>query len=234
MQRIDEKYFAIESTVTVATKRFPIVQSVDYNCPNCSRLVNFPLGWSIPQGQPLCLITKSRCSGCGEFSKFIFIDYESPKGNEMGNLYIHPDPDRRDSIFDFDQIKSKYKDELKLTYESTLNVFNSGEWNGTTVLARRLLEGITYDILPEDVKSTNLSKRLSEIPNHVDLQKPIVTLNEALRKSGNLGAHFDAQKKSNKKIATQMLNLLDYLIEYIYILPNRIEELHSEIKSKTR
>lgn len=186
----------------------------------------------MPPEASLCLSTKSRCSGCAEFSKFIFIDYDSKDPDRIGNLYIHPDPERRESIFDFSQLNSKYKEELKFDYESTLNVFNSGEWNGTTVLGRRLLEGITYDILPEEVKTNNLNKRLNEIPKHVDLEKPIVTLNDALRKSGNIGAHFDLQNKSDKKkIATQMLNLLDYLIEYIYILPNRIEELHNEIEN---
>ena len=102
-------------------------------------------------------------------------------------------------------------------YESILNVNKTGEWNGTTVLCRRLLERITYDILPEEVKTDSLSKRLSEIPNHIDFVQTIVTLNDALRKSGNTGAHFDVKNNLIKKIATQMLDLLDYLIAYIYI-----------------
>ena len=75
-----------------------------------------------------------------------------------------------------------------------------------------------------------MNKRLTELPKHLDLQKPILTLADALRKGGNLGAHFDLEKTPDKKIASQMLDLLDYLIEYIYILPNRIDGLHNEIE----
>lgn len=120
---------------------------------------------------------------------------------------------------------------MKEAYESALNVFNVGEWNATSVLCRRVLEGITKDILPPDSKKQNLSRNLLELPKHLDLQKPILTLADALRKGGNLGAHFDLEKKPDKKIAGQMIDLLDYLIEYIYILPVDIESLHNEIEN---
>lgn len=225
MQRIEEKYF----TRTQQHGKIKLVNSVDYNCPHCGRNVNFSIGWSIPQNH-LSLTSKSRCSGCGEESKFVYIDYDLADGPVLGKLYIHPDSKRRNSIIDFSLTESTLNHGLQTAYESALNVYNVGEWTATSVLCRRLLEGITQDLLPDEKKKHSLNRRLTDLPKHLDLQKPILTLADALRKGGNLGAHFDLDKTPDKKIASQMLDLLDYLIEYIYILPKQIENLHNEIE----
>ncbi|MEZ4970469.1 MAG: DUF4145 domain-containing protein [Flavobacteriaceae bacterium] len=225
MQRIEENYFTkFQNHGTIK-----LVQSVDYNCPECGRNVNFALGWSIPQVH-LSLTTTSRCSGCGKISKFIYIDYDLGTKPEYGKLYIHPDSKRRSSIIDFSKTDSTLNTSLQKAYESALNVYNVGEWTATSVLCRRLLEGITQDLLPDENRKHSLYKRIADLPNHLDLTKPILTLADALRKGGNLGAHFDLENTPDKKIASQMLDLLDYLIEYIYILPKRIDNLHTEIK----
>ncbi|WP_162879997.1 DUF4145 domain-containing protein [Lutibacter oceani] len=174
--------------------------------------------------------TRSRCTGCGKESKFIYIDYDLTDKPEFGKIFIHPDSKRRTSIIDFSKTNSSLNQGLQKAYESALNVYNVGEWTATSVLCRRLLEGITQDLLPDEKKKYNLNKRLTELPKHLDLQKPILTLADALRKGGNLGAHFDLDKTPDKKITSQMLDLLDYLIEYIYILPNQIDNLHTEIE----
>jgi hypothetical protein len=58
-----------------------------------------------------------------------------------------------------------------------------------------------------------------------------LTLADAIRKGGNLGAHFDSEKEPNDEIAGLMVDVLDYLIEYLFILPNRIKNLHEKIES---
>ncbi len=225
MQRKEDKYF----TKHQKQGGVKLITSVDYNCPHCGRNVNFYLGWSLPQNH-YCLSTKARCSGCGQESKFIYIDYDLADKDGLGKLFIHPNSKRRRSIIDFSKTDSTLNHGLQTAYESALNVYNVGEWTATSVLCRRLLEGITQDLLPDENKKLNLNKKLMELPKYLDLQKPILTLADALRKGGNLGAHFDLEKTPDKKIASQMLDLLDYLIEYIYILPNRIEGLHNEIE----
>lgn len=223
MQKIDSQYFAGKGS----HGNIKVIRSVDYNCPYCGRQVNFSLAWSIPANAPACLYTTSRCSGCGKSPLFVYVNYLVPR-NEFGSLYIHPSPQKRKSILNI-KTHSNFNDGLKIAYESVLTVYNVGEWIGTATLVRRLLEGITEDLIP-DVKNKTLAKRLEELPNHVDLKKPIMTLADALRKGGNLGAHFDSVKVPDKKMATQMMDLLDYLIEYLYILPDRIDDLHDEIE----
>jgi len=150
---------------------------------------------------------------------------------EFGNLYIYPASQSRRSVLDSDP-QSNFNEGLKNAYESAIKVYNVGEWNATAVMVRRLLEGITQDLLP-DVKNKPLAKRLQDLPDYVDLKKPILTLADALRKGGNLGAHFNLEHTPDHKIATQMMDLLDYLIEYLYILPKRIDDLHDDIEGNT-
>ena len=58
-----------------------------------------------------------------------------------------------------------------------------------------------------------------------------MTLSDAIREGGNLGAHFDFEREPNEETATQMIELLDYLIEYLFILPKRIENLKNAIEN---
>ncbi|GAB2769648.1 hypothetical protein GCM10010465_14030 [Actinomadura fibrosa] len=163
----------------------------------------------------------------------MYIGYDSAEDGEFGELFIYPHTNRRSSIIDFGKTDSNLNLGLKKAYESTLDVYNHGQWTATSVLVRRLLEGITQDLLPDDKKKHSLSKRLTELPSHLELKQPILTLADALRKGGNLGAHFDLENTPDKEIATQMMDLIDYLIEYIYILPKQIENLHRDIQSKS-
>ncbi|WP_341227148.1 DUF4145 domain-containing protein [uncultured Arcticibacterium sp.] len=225
MQRIEEKYISQKTE----TRGYIHVYSIDYFCPKCFRNVNFVLNWS-QNSNDICMCAKSKCPGCNEFLKFIYIDYELEKG-KLGKLYIHPDSNNRTSIVSANHEESNLNEALLMAYESAINVYNIGEWVGTAVLCRRLLEGISKDLIPNLSNKATLYNSLKDLPNHIDLQEPILTLAEALRKGGNLGAHFDLVKTPDKRIATQMLDLLDYLIEYIYLLPDRIEMLHREIEN---
>lgn len=229
MEKIDKKFFTRNQKNTGIN----LVTSVDWTCPHCGRSVNFALAWSIPQ-KHLSLTTQSRCSGCSQISKFVYIGYDLVQGSDFGELFIYPHTKRRSSIIDFSKTDSNLSLGLKKAYESTLEVYNHGQWTATSVLVRRLLEGITQDLLPDDKKKHSLNKRLAELPSHLDLQQPILTLADALRKGGNLGAHFDLENTPDKEIATQMMDLIDYLIEYIYILPKQIDNLHQDILGKSK
>lgn len=64
----------------------------------------------------------------------------------------------------------------------------------------------------------------------VDLAKPLRDLSHAIRHGGNLSAHFDQEKEPNHEMARMMVELLEFLITYLYILPKNIEKLDSTLK----
>jgi len=231
IQIIPKEAFAQKSSILGIS----LPASVDWNCPHCGRIVNFKMNWSVSQNQ-FPLFCHSVCSGCRKESTFIYVGFrESNKSPKEGELFIHPEPKTRKPLPGISD-SEHFNSGLKEAYDSAINVFNIREWTATAVLCRRLLEGISLQILPADKKNLPLAKQLQELPNHINLQKPLMTLADALRKGGNIGAHFDLEKIPDENIAILMMDLLDYLIEYIYILPNRINELHQKIEdlSKTK
>ncbi|RYF45932.1 MAG: DUF4145 domain-containing protein, partial [Cytophagaceae bacterium] len=99
-----------------------------------------------------------------------------------------------------------------------------------SILSRRVLEGITKSIIAEEHKSKNLPTQIRALLTQIDLSKPISTLADAIRKGGTIGAHFELEKEPNQEIASLMVDLLDDLIEYIFILPGRIQQLHDKME----
>ena len=60
--------------------------------------------------------------------------------------------------------------------------------------------------------------------------EPLITLSNALRQGGNIGAHFDLTRTTDRATAEAMLDLIDYLIEYVCTLPGMIEQLNRKVQ----
>lgn len=119
---------------------------------------------------------------------------------------------------------------LKNAYKSAVNVVNAKEWSAAAVMCRRLLEGISKAVLPLEAQGLALAKQLEQLPKYRDLAKPLVELAHAVRKGGNLGAHFDLEKEPDEQVAVLMLELCEDLLEYLFTLPLRIADLHRKVE----
>jgi hypothetical protein len=114
-------------------------------------------------------------------------------------------------------------------YVSALNVFNAREWNGTAMLAGRALEGLVKMQMPEGKKNLPLSKMLEELAKEIDLSQTLNTLTDGLRKGRNLGAHFDLEKQADEEVGRMMVEFLEYFLEYLYVLPGEVQQLHERL-----
>lgn len=160
--------------------------------------------------------------------RFWAIDPKNVKdqSKECKALGIYPKPTlKREPISGIDKIPP----DIGRAYVSTVSVFNAGVWPATATCCRRVVEGIAQNLLPEDMQNKPLAQQLDELKTKVDLTKPLTSLADALRKGGNLGAHFDLAKEPDESTASQMVDLLEYLIEYLYILPAQVESLHKTV-----
>ena len=81
----------------------------------------------------------------------------------------------------------------------------------------------------EEKRNTTLAKLIEHTKANVDLAAPLTSLSHAIRDGGNLGAHFDMEKEPNESLAKQMVELLEYLISYLYVLPKEIADLESSL-----
>lgn len=119
---------------------------------------------------------------------------------------------------------------VRRAYQDTVAVFNSGVWGATATAARRTLEGIVGNLLPNNRGTLAQQLRRLGESESVNLAQPLTTLSNSLRQGGNIGAHFDLERDPDRETAGAMLDLIEYLIEYIYTLPKMIEELDVRVE----
>lgn len=118
---------------------------------------------------------------------------------------------------------------LRQSLVSAIDNYNAGIYTGAAVLGRRTLEGIFKYLVPEAKRKLPLVKLIDAVIEEQDLAAPLRSLSHAVRSGGNLGAHFDPENEPDEAVARQMVELLSYLISYLYVLPARIESLETEL-----
>ncbi len=204
-------------------------QSIDFVCPHCGRQVNFALpNWQY-ENKRNTAAAASNCSGCSKQVRFWALDpakFGDTGKQECDELCMHPTPKlQRQPMAGID----KAPDGVARAYVSAINVYNAREWNGTAVLAGRALEGLLKSLMPEGKENQPLARMLNDLPKEIDLTKTLTTLTDGLRKGRNLGAHFNLEKEADAEVAKMMIEFLEYFLEYLYILPAEVEELHNKL-----
>jgi hypothetical protein len=229
MEFIDWRYIV----QTSISDKLIVPTSVDYNCPLCGRNVNFSLSWN---GTPNATYTATaRCSGCKASPIFVYVwaSFRENTSQIRGELYIYPKTKKRNEINGLNELNLINQD-VKDEYISALNVYNIREWRAATGTCRRVLEGLMQSITPESEHHKNLFQLISSIDMYVDLKKPITDVADVLRIAGNKGAHFDPVSKPTEKSTEIMFDLMDYLVEYFFILPDKIKSLHDEVEKLSK
>jgi hypothetical protein len=93
------------------------------------------------------------------------------------------------------------------------------------------LEGIVGGLVSGAKPSDTLAQKIRELGNSVDLSKPLIDLSNAVRHGGNIGVHFDEDGEADEELARAALDLVDYLMEYVYTLPGMVEDLNKRVLS---
>jgi len=205
-------------------------QSVDTLCPFCGRFVTLTFV-SQQYDQPRNTVAASAsCPGCKETSRFWVVDPGDGRDNSQRGcecLSIHPAPRIvRSPIVAPDKMAEPA---LGRAYQAAFSAFNAGLWDACATSCRKTLEGLVHTLLPEEDRKGRLFDQLKRLSEKVDLAEPLVVLADTLRKGGNLGAHFDLEREPDQHVAELMLDLLDYFMEYIYVLKEKSHGLQKKI-----
>lgn len=131
-----------------------------------------------------------------------------------------------------EQFPDEVPEALRRAFSSAASAFNSSNYVATAVCARRTLEGIFKYRLPESDRKGTLAQLIDRTMNSIDLAAPLASLSHAIRDGGNLGAHFDSDREPTEELARQMVELLNYLISYLYVLPKEIQKLEASLESE--
>jgi len=217
-----------------STQNWWFPTAVNTNCPFCAVLASFTPQSITYDNNRKTLGATSKCPSCGETVYFWVINpgpaNDSSKRGD-GTLAIFPAPQRPRQPIEGENLMPA---RIRKAYHGCLGVYNAGVWSATATLCRRTLEGIVADLLPEPERKGGLAEQLNKLSESVDLSKPLITLSEALRQGGNIGAHFDLDKEPDQETAQAMLDLIEYLLEYVYTLPKMVQALNQRLTALSK
>ncbi|MHC9540407.1 MAG: DUF4145 domain-containing protein [Vulcanimicrobiota bacterium] len=211
-------------------QQYRLPQSISTICPYCDQLGIF----FIPEYQPTTRRTTfyaggAVCPACKKLPEFIVISpslVSESKNTAPEAIFIHPDPKPlRKQIEGIELIP----EQLAKAYSSVIDAYNAKIWSATATCCRRALEGLAKMKLKPGSGNLSLYAALEKLPQDIDLTEPLKKLSHAIREGGNLGAHFDEQHEPDEETVKMMLELLEYLFDYMYILPEKIEELAKRV-----
>lgn len=202
-------------------------KTINYQCPYCEETVS-----GIREKHTICsgsedATVEIRCTSCNENSKIWIPEFDSNK--KPKHLYMYQSKMKEKSIMqDIDSLPSRLKD----AYLETIDVYKNGKWAATSVMCRRTLEGIVYYLYGADKENKRaLYQNLKELPQKVDLTDKLIQLADGIRKAGNFGAHFDEDIETDEEIATMLVEYIEYLLEFSFVLPSKAEDLHKRVES---
>lgn len=207
-------------------------KSISIVCPHCSEKGVITLTMiQLIEVIKTCAF-QGVCPSCNKHISAWIIDPTNHRQTDIKDFdafYIYPIPKlgKIPNLENMDEVP----EEVLNDYKSALNVFNIGEWNASAVCCRRVIEGIMHDMLPVDTSAKSLYQQLIELPKHKDLSKPIIDLANAIRSEGNKGAHFNMDKPDLNSVSN-MIGLIEFILDYLYALPHRIESLTKDISQK--
>ncbi|MEN4525075.1 DUF4145 domain-containing protein [Pantoea agglomerans] len=211
-----------------------IPETISATCPNCNAIGLYILTDLLVDKTRCTLSATSECPGCSEKVGFwIFVDNVNFHGplakpdKKPKSIFMHPSPVMKNY-----QHPNFYDDipvPLARSFSSTVDSLNSQNYPATAVGARRTLEGIFKYLVDENHRKKNLFQLIDIANKNLDILKPLSSLSHAIRSGGNLGAHFDEDNEPNEDIAKQMVELLEYLISYLYVLPKEISLLEASL-----
>lgn len=217
------------STLGVYGARTP--SSISTICPFCNERGIFTMYGHIDDQERNSICMSGNCPSCQKTAYFWALrEKRKPlAGEESGNpsaIFMYP---AGVNYYPHPAFLSDLPEPLQRSFVSTVDALNSQNHAATAVCARRTLEGIFKYLVPEDKRKQTLAKLIDSVKETNDLAAPLKSLSHAIRDGGNLGAHFDMEREPNAEIAKQMVELLEYLISYLYVLPKEIGKLESSL-----
>lgn len=204
-----------------------IPKNVKTVCPECRKKVEFLLK-STYQSSKHGLMTESICPSCKQSIPFIIITKEK---DIQPDVYIY---DPKTSTHPLNQIEHlpRIPEELVRAYRSAVSVHHTKENTATAVLAKRVIENILRHFLAEKSHSLTLEQQFKSLHENIDLVKPVSSLSPLMAPEGALHKMLELETELDDEMAELIMDLLENMIQYLFVLPGKIEMTHDHIEKK--
>jgi hypothetical protein len=205
-----------------------IPKEVKSKCPECSKIARFTLKADC-HANKIGMFSKGNCPECKTAASFvIMMPHLIEPAHDQVKVYIY------DHKMPFAQVENdaNIPGDLIRVYRSALNAHQLQDPSATAVLTKRVLESVTKGFLGEKAKGQTLSTQVESLPKHLDLTRPLVTLSQLIQPESQFHQILELDRDLDDDMARLMLELLDGIIEYLYILPSKIEMTHDRIQQR--
>ena len=174
-----------------------------------------------------CVLMRGTCPTCSFLARFVQV---GRRGTPSWNLYIHPTPKlTRQPLPELDG-SDIFTGRVRKAYVDSVHAYNVKHWSASAMMCGVALEGITKSLLPKELRKGSLAKQLRALPDHINLSKPISDLTDGIRRGRNIAAHFDEELEIDEPTAAKLIDLLESAIEYLFVLPDRIEKMDEQLR----
>ncbi|WP_261178097.1 hypothetical protein [Anaerobacillus sp. CMMVII] len=196
-----------------------IPKEVACKCPECCKTASFTLKTDCHANR-IGLFSKGNCSECKSMTSFVIMicDYIDQASDEV-KVFIY------DNKMPLAQIESdtKIPEDLIRVYRSAVNVQQLKDPSATAVMSKRVLESVMKSFLGDKVKGQPLSSQMESLPKHLDLSRPIVSLSQLVQPNSKFHQILELEQDIDEDMSRLMIELLEGLIEYLYILPSKLK-----------
>ncbi|MGG3469767.1 hypothetical protein ABES02_20065 [Neobacillus pocheonensis] len=208
-----------------------IPKNIQCECPGCRKTTEFMLNANY-QSSKNGIVTECSCPSCKKSAVFIIMTKEDlDEHGEYADTYIYDPQASKHPINQIETLPNIPKDLIR-AYRSALNVYQSRENSATAVMSKRVIESILKHFLDEKSNAQPLSQQLEILPKHVDLAKPILSLSHLLKTDDSLYRMLELETEMDYETSSLLMDLLESLIEYLFVLPGKIEVTHNKIAKK--
>ncbi|MGG2093336.1 hypothetical protein AB1283_11570 [Bacillus sp. S13(2024)] len=209
-----------------------VPKNVRSQCPKCDKSSEFTLKTNFYQVTKRGLFAEGLCFECQKTSEFVIMFNDHPDQiNKEVEVYIYSPSDLRDPLDQLERNKHIPID-LVRAYRSTLNVSQSKDNSATAVLSKQVLESVLKHFLGEKSNGQSLSQQFEQLPKNIDLTKPIQDVGNLVHPESPFYGMLELKQEIDDESVTLLTELLEVLIEYLFVLPEKIESVHDKIEQK--
>ncbi|ENQ3078575.1 hypothetical protein ACEOWG_001768 [Bacillus cereus] len=203
-----------------------VPKNVKSQCPKCGKSSEFTLKTNFYQVTKRGLFAEGLCFECQKPSEFVIMF-----NDKEVEVYIYSPSDFRDPLAQLERNKHIPMD-LVRAYRSTLNVSQSKDNSATAVLSKQVLESVLKHFLGEKGNGHSLSQQFEQLPKYIDLTKPIQDVGHLVHSESPFYRMLELKQEIDDEAVALLTELLEVLIEYLFVLPEKIESVHDKIEQK--
>lgn len=203
--------------------------SVAAVCPECSLNVVFNTKRRLYDPNRDTSSCSSDCPACNATVHFWVVDmvaHARQDGEGQPGVYMLPAPHEYMEMSDHEDT---IPDSVLQYCKTAQDIYFSGNLMATNVLIKTALETVFSDFLPVGNSRGDLSKMIRDSISSINHNEPLAALTASTRKDGDLYTLFQRHHGTDQETADAMIQLLETLITYLYVIPAQFKELEARI-----